>query len=93
MRSAKIRFSTTGPGDAKYRVLCYLRWEQPKVQLLAQYGDFRFWPIWGEQKSAFSQFVPDTSFGPIRVSYAKGSVTSKFELNTPILDSERFEGS
>ena len=25
MRLVKIRFFTTGPGDAKWRVLCYLR--------------------------------------------------------------------
>ena len=92
MQSAKIRFFTTGPGDTKWRVLCYLRWEQSKLQLSAQYGDLRFWPIWGEQKCAFSQFVPETSFGPFCVSYARGSVISKFGLNTPILDSDRFEG-
>ena len=80
LRAAKIRFCTTPPGDFKWCVLCYLRWEQPNLQILAQYGDFRFWLIWGHQKSALSQIVPETSNGAFCVIYIKTSVTCKFEI-------------
>ena len=64
---------------------------QANVQIWAQYGDFRFWPIWGQQKFDFSQLVPETSNGACSVSYADSSLTCKFQLNTGILDFDRSE--
>ena len=61
------------------------------VQILAERGDSRFWPICSHQKSDFSQLVPETSNGSFCVSYAEGSLTCKFEVNTGILDFDRFE--
>ena len=89
----KILFFTTLPGDLKWCVLCQLRWEQANLQIWAQYGDFRFWAIWGQQKSNFSQLVPETSNGAFYVSYAESSLTWKFEINSSILDFDRFEVS
>ena len=37
--------------------------------------------------------VPQTSIGAFCVSYAESSLTCKFELNTAILDFDRFEVS
>ena len=62
---------------------------QANVQIWAQYVDFRFWPIWGQQKCDFSQLVPETSNGAFSVSYADSSLTCKFQLNTAILDFDR----
>ena len=64
---------------------------QANVQIWAQYGDFRFWPISGQQKCDFSQLVQETSNRAFRVSYADSSLTCKFQLNTAILDFDRFE--
>ena len=66
---------------------------QPYLQIWAQYGDFKFPPIWGQHKSDFSQIVPDNSNSAFFASYAEGSLTLKFELNTAILDFNRFEVS
>ena len=49
--------------------------------------------IGGQKKSYFSQLAPETSNGAFYVSYAESCLTSKFELNTAILDFERFEVS
>ena len=38
-----------------------------------------------------SQLVPDTSNGSFCVSYAEGSLTFKLQLNTALLDFDRFE--
>ena len=91
LTSYKVRFFTTRPGDLKCCVLGQLRWEQPNLQISAQYGDFRFWPIWGHQKSDFSKVVPDTSNCAFCFTYAERSVSCKFELNTEILDFDWFE--
>ena len=64
---------------------------QANLQILAQYGDFTFWLIWGQQKSDISQLVPQTSNGAFYVSYAERSLTCKFELNRAILDFDRLE--
>ena len=47
--------------------------------------------MWGQHKSDFSQHLPDTSNAAFCVSYAESSLTCKFELNTAILDFDRFE--
>ena len=75
----------------KWCVFCELRWQQPNLQIWTQYGDFRFWRICGQQKSDFSQLVPESSNGALCVSYAESSLTCKFELKTEILDFGRFE--
>ena len=90
---SKSPIFTTRPGELKWCVLCYLRWGQPYLQIWAQYGDFKFPPIWGQHKSDFSQIVPDNSNSAFFASYAEGSLTLKFELNTTILDFNRFEVS
>ena len=91
--SANIRIFTTRLGDLKWRVFCLLRWEQPNLQIWAEYGNFRFRPIWGQHKSDFSQIVPDNSNSAFFASYAEGSLTLKFELNAAILEFDRFEVS
>ena len=48
-------------------------------------GNLSFRPIWGQQKSDFLQLVPETSNGTFCVSYAEGSLSCNFELNTAIL--------
>ena len=45
------------------------------------------------EKSDFSQLVLETANTAFYVSYAQSSLTSKFDLNTAILDFERFEVS
>ena len=45
------------------------------------------------QKIAFPKVVPQIWNAAFCVSYAESSVTSKFELNTAILDFDRFEVS
>ena len=91
LRSAKIRFFRTRPRNLKWCASCYLRWGQPNLQIWAVYGSFRDRPISGHQNSDFSQIVAETSNCAYCVSYADGSLTCKFELNTPILDFDRFE--
>ena len=44
-------------------------------------------------KNPISQLVPETSNCAFCVSYAEASLTCKFELNTAILDFDRFEVS
>ena len=63
----------------------------PNLRIWAEYGNFRFRPIWGQQKSDFSQPVPYTSNGAFSLSYSESSLTCKFELNTAILDFDRFQ--
>ena len=63
----------------------------PNLRIWAEYGNFRFRPIWGQQKSDFSQTVPETSNGAFSLSYSESSLTCKFELNTAILDFDRFQ--
>ena len=65
----------------------------PNLRIWAEYGNFRFRPIWGQQKSDFSQIVPETSNGAFCVSYADWGLTCKFKLNTAILDFDGFEVS
>ena len=63
----------------------------PNLQMWAQYGDFRFWYIWAEEKSEFSQLVPQTSNTAFCICYAESSLSCNFQLNTAILDFDRFE--
>ena len=65
-----------------------------KAALAAKLSSIRrltFWPIWGQQKYDFSQPVPYTSNGAFSLSYSESSLTCKFELNTAILDFDRFQ--
>ena len=66
---------------------------QPHLQIWAGNGNFRFRPIWGQQKSEFLQLVPETSNGAFCVSYAERSLTYKFKLNPALLDLGRYEVS
>ena len=131
-----MRLFTTCSGNLKWCVFSYLRWSQPNLQIWAvygnfrvrpisgqqksefsqivpepwkcafcvscsegspnlqmwaQYGDFRFWYIWVEQKSDFSQLVPQASNAAFCVSYAESSLSCKFQLDTAILDFDRFD--
>ena len=61
------------------------------MQIWAQYGDFKFPPIWSQQISDFSQLVPKTSNAAFFVSHDESSLTRKFELNTAILDYGSFD--
>ena len=61
------------------------------MQIWAQYGDYRFWPISGQEKSDFSHLLPETSNGAFCICYTEGSLTCKFELNTTILDFDCFK--
>ena len=61
------------------------------MQIWARYGDYRFWPILGQQKSDFSHLVPETSNGAFCICYTDGSLTCKFKLNTAIFDFDGFE--
>ena len=45
----------------------------------------------GSRKARFITSVPQTSNGAFYVSYVESCVTYKFELNTTVLDSGRFE--
>ena len=65
----------------------------PNLRIWAEYGNFRFQPIWGQQKSDFSQIVPETSNGAFCVSDADWGLTCKFKLNTAILHFDRFKVS
>ena len=89
--SAKIRFLTTPPGELKWCVYCYLLREQPVLQIWAENGNFRFWPIWGQQKVDFPQLVPERPNGAFCVTYAESSLSCNFKLNSAILDFDWFE--
>ena len=49
--------------------------------------------MWFQQKSDFSQLVPETSNGAYCVSYADSSLICKFDFNTAILVFDRWEVS
>ena len=81
----KIRFFTSRPGDLKWCGLYLLHGGQPNLQIRAQYDDFR------QQKSDFSQLLPETSNGAFSLSYDESSLTCKFKLHKKILDLDRYQ--
>ena len=65
-----MQFSATLPGVLEKRVLIQLRWGQPNRQISAEYGNFWFRPMGGQEKSDILQLVQENSNGPFSVNYA-----------------------